>query len=139
MFGKAAKVLKMFVFFSHFGGFGGMGYSCLFGFGRFGCFCVSCFCFLLLFRFCFFLFCSDFVLLLACFWCCSYFCFWGFFSFWFVGKLPFPERGEMGVFGPRDPLLQEMGIQAPVWGQGNPKPIVNYQTRSPSMCHLGVL
>ena len=36
-------------------------------------------------------------------------------------KLPFPERGEMGVFGPRNPLFQEIGIRAPVWGQGNPK------------------
>ena len=40
---------------------------------------------------------------------------WGFFD----RKLPLPERGEMGVFGPRNPLFQEMGIRAPVWGQGN--------------------
>ena len=39
----------------------------------------------------------------------------------FLRKLPFPERGEMGVFGPRNPLSQKMGIRAPVWGQGTPK------------------
>ena len=26
----------------------------------------------------------------------------------------------MGVSGPRNPLFQEMGIRAPVWGRGNP-------------------
>ena len=26
----------------------------------------------------------------------------------------------MGVFGPRNPLFQEMGIRGPVWGRGNP-------------------
>ena len=25
----------------------------------------------------------------------------------------------MGVFGPRNPLFQEMGIRGPVWGRGN--------------------
>ena len=38
----------------------------------------------------------------------------------FDRKLPFPEGGEMGVFGPRNPLVQKMGIRAPVWGLGNP-------------------
>ena len=42
VFGKVAKVLKMFVFPS-LGGFCGVAYSCLFGFGRFRCFCGSCF------------------------------------------------------------------------------------------------
>ena len=28
----------------------------------------------------------------------------------------------MGVFGPRNPLFQEMGIRGSVWGWGNPKP-----------------
>ena len=28
----------------------------------------------------------------------------------------------MGVFGPRNPLFQKMGIWGPVWGWGNPKP-----------------
>ena len=54
------------------GALGGVAYSCLFGFGRFRCFCVSCFCFLL-FRLCFCLFCSVLGLLLDCFWCCSCF------------------------------------------------------------------
>ena len=36
----------------------------------------------------------------------------------FDRKLPFPERGAMGVFGPRNPLFQKMGIRAPVWGRG---------------------
>ena len=39
----------------------------------------------------------------------------------FGGKLPFPGRGEMGVFGPRNPLFQEMGMRGPVWGRGNAK------------------
>ena len=51
----------MFVF-SQFCGLCGVAYSCLFGFGRFRCFCVSCFCL----GFAFFL-------LLDCFWCCSCF------------------------------------------------------------------
>ena len=33
----------------------------------------------------------------------------------------------MGAFGPRNPLSQEMGIRAPVWGRGNPK------SKSPSV------
>ena len=37
------KVLKMRVFFPSFWGFSGVASSCLFVFGRFGCFCVSCF------------------------------------------------------------------------------------------------
>ena len=48
VFGKVVKVLKMFVLlFPVFWAFGGLAYSCLFGFGRFRCFCVSClwFCF----------------------------------------------------------------------------------------------
>ena len=36
----------------------------------------------------------------------------------FDRKLPFPGRGEMGVFGPRNPLFQEMCIWGPVWGRG---------------------
>ena len=44
---------------------------------------------------------------------------WGFLD----RKLPFPAfvraRGN-GGFGPRNPLFQEMGIRAPVWGRGNP-------------------
>ena len=48
----------------------------------------------------------------------------------FDRKLPFPERGEMGVFGPRNPLFQEMEIRAPVWGQGNPKPISDTHTHT---------
>ena len=38
----------------------------------------------------------------------------------FDRKLPFPKRGEMGVFGPRNPLFHEMGIRAPLWGRGIP-------------------
>ena len=39
---------------------------------------------------------------------------------------PPKEKGEFstedyGVLGPRDPLFQETGIRAPVWGGGNPK------------------
>ena len=38
------KVLKCLFFFPSFGVFfGGVASSCLFVFGRFGCFCVSCF------------------------------------------------------------------------------------------------
>ena len=44
----------------------------------------------------------------------------------FDRKLPFQERGKMGVFGARNPLFQEMGIRAPVWNQGNP----NTKTRT---------
>ena len=40
--GEVAKVLKTFVFFP-FWGLCGVAYSCLFGFGRFRCFRVSCF------------------------------------------------------------------------------------------------
>ena len=42
---------------------------------------------------------------------------WGFFD----RKLPFPGRGEVGVFGPRGPLFQEMGVRGPVWGRGHPR------------------
>ena len=45
MSGKVAKVFKN-ACFPQFLGFCGVAYSCLFGFGRFGCFCVSCFAFL---------------------------------------------------------------------------------------------
>ena len=83
VFGKVAKVLKMLVFFSQFFWLLGVAYSCLFGFGRFRCFCVSCFCFLL-FRFCFRLFCSVFVLLLDCFGVCSCFCFFPLFLVLFL-------------------------------------------------------
>ena len=41
--GIVAKVLKML--FPSFGGFCVVAYSCLFGLGRFRCFCGSCFCF----------------------------------------------------------------------------------------------
>ena len=34
----------------------------------------------------------------------------------------------MGVFGPRNPLFQEMGIRGPVWGRGNPNPRVEVDT-----------
>ena len=40
----------------------------------------------------------------------------------FDRKLLFPAFVEMGVFGPRNPLFQEMGIRAAVWDRGNPKP-----------------
>ena len=40
--------------------------------------------------------------------------------FWTENSL-FQNEGEMGVFGPRNPLFQEMGIRGPVWGRGNPK------------------
>ena len=33
----------------------------------------------------------------------------------------FRARGNGGFFGPRNPLFQEMGIRAPVWGRGNAK------------------
>ena len=42
--GKVASVFKMLAFPS-FLGFCGVAYSCLFGFGRFRCFYVSCFLF----------------------------------------------------------------------------------------------
>ena len=32
----------------------------------------------------------------------------------------------MGVFGPRNPLFQEMGIRAPVWGRGKPNACAFY-------------
>ena len=40
----------------------------------------------------------------------------------FDRKLFLPGREEMGVFGPRNPLVQEMGDSGSVWGRGNPKP-----------------
>ena len=84
MFGKVAKVLNM-LFFPRFLGVSGVAYSCLFGFGRFRRFCVSCFCFhLLRFIFCCFAFVS--VLLLDCFWGCSCFVF-GVCLFFFILSL----------------------------------------------------
>ena len=70
--GIVPKVLKMLVFFPVFG-LCGVVYSCLFGFGRFRCFCVFCVCF----PFCvvFVLFVLFFVLLLDRFWCWFFFCF----------------------------------------------------------------
>ena len=70
--GKVARVLKMLVFFSQFWGLCGVVSSCLFGFGRFGCFCVSCFLrfflVLVLFLFvCFVLFCGSLFLFLFLF------------------------------------------------------------------------
>ena len=60
--GKVARMLKMLCFFFHFLGFCGVVYSCLFGFGRFRCFCGSCVCFLLFrFWFCLFWLCFGFV------------------------------------------------------------------------------
>ena len=62
VFGKVAKVLEMLVFPSCWG-FCGVAYSCLFGFGRFSCFCGFCVCVfsfvqvLLLFVLALFLFC----------------------------------------------------------------------------------
>ena len=42
---------------------------------------------------------------------------WGFLD----RKPPFPAffKGDRGVFGPQNPLFQEMGIRAPFWGRGN--------------------
>ena len=86
-------------------GFCGVAYSCIFGFGRFRCFYVSCFClyfvevlFFVLLRFCFvvglflvlflvlfsgglFCFCFLFLLVIVCSICL---CWSDFVSFWFV-------------------------------------------------------
>ena len=74
------------IFFFSFGGFCGVAYSCLFGFGRFRCFCGSCVCFsfvqvLFLFVLALFLFWCwivvGVVLVLGGFLCFSCFlCFW---------------------------------------------------------------
>ena len=63
--GIVTKVLKLLVFPS-FGGFSGVVYYCSSGFGRLGCFCVSCVCFSLLccFCFCFVCFVIGFVIVL---------------------------------------------------------------------------
>ena len=53
--GKVARVLKMLVLLPFFA-LCGVAYSCLFGFGRFRCFCVSCLCFSFCCWFCFYLF-----------------------------------------------------------------------------------
>ena len=93
--GIVPKVLKMLVFFPVLGGFCGVAYSCLFGFGRFRCFCVSCVCFPFLCCFCFcfvcfVLFCCWIVLGVgSCFvfWL-FFFVFWGLFLFFiFVLKV----------------------------------------------------
>ena len=61
--GKVGRVLKMLVF-PQFLGLCGAAYSCLFGFGRFRCVCVSCLCFS---------FCVGFVsVLFALFWFCCW-------------------------------------------------------------------
>ena len=97
--GKVARVLNMLFSLPSFLGFGGVAYSCLFGFGRFRCSCVSCFCFLL---------CVGFVSVLFVLFCCSmllflfllffffvFFCFFGgmFFVFWggFKGQVRWPK------------------------------------------------
>ena len=46
--GKVAKVLNMLVIFPSLRGLCGVAYSCLFVLRKFRCFCVSCFCFLLI-------------------------------------------------------------------------------------------
>ena len=76
------KVLKMLVFPSCLG-FSGVASSCLFVFGRFGCFCVSCFWFSFWCWFCFCLF-ALFCFVVGC--CCFFFCFLCvfFFVFFFV-------------------------------------------------------
>ena len=74
--GTVPKLLKCLSFFSQFfWGFCGVAYSCLFGFRRFRCFCVSCVCFSVLCCFCFCFVCFVFVLLLDCFGCWFLFCF----------------------------------------------------------------
>ena len=93
----SSKSVKNF-FFLHFGGFCGVAYSCWFGFGRFRCFGVSCFCFAFLcwLGFCFVcvvLFCCwigfgvfVFVVFLILFFCFC-FCFFG----GFKGQVRWPE------------------------------------------------
>ena len=84
--GIVSKVLKTLVFPSYLG-FSGVAYCCLFGFGRFRCFCVSCVCFpfLCCFCFCFVCFVIGFVVGCCCFgfFCVFFFCFL-LFLFFFV-------------------------------------------------------
>ena len=91
------KVLKMLVFPS-FLGFSGVASSCLFVFGRFGCFCVSCFWFSFWCWFCFCLF-ALFCFVVGCCCFCFFFCFLFFFVFLlffflfggFKGQVRWPE------------------------------------------------
>ena len=80
------KVLKMFVFPSFGVGFSGVVSSCLFVFGRFGCFCVSYFWFSFWCWFCFYLFALFCFVVGCCCFCFSFFlCFFDFFVFLFFG------------------------------------------------------
>ena len=72
------KVLKMLVFPVFWVFFSGVASSCLFVFGRFRCFCVSCFWFSFWCWFCFCLF-ALFCFVVGC--CCFCFCFFCVFFF----------------------------------------------------------
>ena len=93
------KVLKMLVFFFPvFWGFCGVAYSCLFGFGRFRSFRVSCVCFSFLccfvsVLFALFLFCC-WVLVLVLFFC--FFCVVFVFLFLFFGGFKGQVRWPFG-------------------------------------------
>ena len=87
VFGIVPGVLKMLIFSQFFGRFWGGFFLCIFGVGRFRCFCgscVSCVCFWCLCCFCFCFVCFVFVLLLDCFWCSFLVCFCFFFCFFFL-------------------------------------------------------
>ena len=90
VFWQSCKSVKNACFSQFWGAFGGWHILVYLGLEGFGVFVFLVFVFLL-FRFSFFMFCSVFVLLLDCFWCCYYFCFGGFFfllgflGFVFVG------------------------------------------------------
>ena len=109
--GIVSKVLKMLVF-PVLGVFSGVAHCCSSGFGRFGCFCVSCVCFSLLscFCFCFVCFVLGFVVGCCCFlfvFCCFLFlfvfvvcfCFFG----GFKGHVRWPWRATS--LGPKPSLF----------------------------------
>ena len=56
-------------------------------------------------------------------------------------SLSSPGRAEMGVFGPRNPLFQKMGVRGSLWGRGSPTLASQGARRAPNPgskrdCHL---
>ena len=58
---------------------------------------------------------------------------------------PFPGKEGFGVqkppflFGPRNPLFQEMGIRGPVWGWGNPNSSSQSGPKWTILIHFGLV